>query len=299
MPFNDTKPNIVGVSILIPVFNFDIHPLINCLLQNKTSFDFEIIMIDDCSTIKTGFSNKNNKVTYIELPQNIGRSKIRNLLARYANYSHLLFLDCDVMPQNTSYLQQYDSFLSSNNVIYGGNMYENMPSNFDYILHWKAGFYKEQKSAFERSKNPYASFITYNFLIPKNVFLTILFDEKIIGYGHEDTKFGIQLKNNNLPIIHIDNAVFHLGLSTNVIFIEKTKTAVDNLCKLIINENIGVDTKLFLTYLKLKKLYLLPIFNFLLLIINPIIYWNLKSKTPFLVALDLLKLHRMMKYFRK
>jgi len=35
------------------------------------------------------------KEIYIQLDNNIGRAKIRNLFLKYAKYDYLLFLDCD------------------------------------------------------------------------------------------------------------------------------------------------------------------------------------------------------------
>ncbi len=287
-----------GISILIPVFNFDINPLVNQLLNNNTSIDFEIIIIDDCSTTPIDFSNNSTKIRYIKLTQNIGRSKIRNLLASYANYSYLLFLDCDVMPLDENYLRNYEPNLKCNKVIYGGNMYNEIPpENKVYLLHWKAGKFKEQKTVENRRLRPYQSFITYNFVISKGIFLTVLFDEKIIGYGHEDTKFGIELKNNNIPIVHINNPVYHLGLNTNQSFIEKTITGVDNLCKLILNENIGTETNLYKTYFKLKTWRLVFLFKIIYKITKPVIYKNLLGQNPSLIAFDLLKLDRMIHNF--
>lgn len=295
-----TEQSVLGVSILIPVFNFNINQLVKNLTELETILEIEIIIIDDCSTLSFDFNSKDSRVKYIKLEKNIGRSKIRNLLASYANYSHLLFLDCDVMPVSNNYLSNYEILLEKQNeVLYGGNLYNDSPPTNKYlILHWKAGKYKEQKTVIERKKNPYQSFITYNFIISKKIFLEMLFDVNIIGYGHEDTKFGIDLQRKGVKITHIDNPVFHLGLNKASDFVEKSKEAVDNLCKLIISENMGKETKLYKSFAFLKKNKMLTIFNIITKFSNFLIYKNLYSKNPFLISLDILKLQRMVQNLR-
>ncbi len=83
------------LSILIPVYNFDIRKLVVDLHFCCTSenIKFEIICFDDGS--ERAFKEINAELkhlsncTYTELPQNIGRSAIRNKLAQNANYLNL------------------------------------------------------------------------------------------------------------------------------------------------------------------------------------------------------------------
>ena len=87
------------ISILIPSYNFDVTNLIETIHKQieLTTNKFEIICAEDGST--QTFSNEKIKnlknVTYIHLKKNIGRSKIRNLLANTAKFKWLLFIDCD------------------------------------------------------------------------------------------------------------------------------------------------------------------------------------------------------------
>ena len=70
--------------------------------------------------------------------------------------------------------------------------------------------------------------ISSNYMINKSIFDEIEFPADINGYGL-DYFFGAQLKTNNVHITHIDNEVFHLGLDDNNKFLEKTRSALDNL----------------------------------------------------------------------
>lgn len=89
------------LSILIPVYNYDVRSLVGDLAKQclEASIPFEILCYDDHS--QEEFDRINQKViqlegvTYFRLAKNVGRSMIRNHLAQVARYDHLLFLDCD------------------------------------------------------------------------------------------------------------------------------------------------------------------------------------------------------------
>ena len=224
------------LSILIPVYNFDIRDLVKTLrTQLKDSnISFEILCYDDCSS-NVFLKNVNEQISilenvqYIKLPANIGRSKIRNLLACDAKYSYLLFMDCDSKITSENFIRNYLSHCKENLVIFGGRCYDPSPPKDSKYFRWYYGIKKEQKTAFERQKNPYYSFMSNNFLITRSLFLTIKFEENIKEYGHEDTLFGYQLYLKNIPIDHIDNALEHIGLEPANIFLQKSKQAVDSL----------------------------------------------------------------------
>src|SRR5215469_11442754 len=103
----------IKVSICIPVFNFDVKPLLQTLLAEIKTYSIgaEIILIDDGSSDDIARSNEQSanelSVTYIRLEKNIGRSAIRNLFMEYAQADQLLFLDCDVMPRSKNFIQNY------------------------------------------------------------------------------------------------------------------------------------------------------------------------------------------------
>ncbi|MBK9012976.1 MAG: hypothetical protein IPM82_02230 [Saprospiraceae bacterium] len=65
--------------------------------------------------------------------------------------------------------------------------------------------------------------MTNNFLIPRQLFLEIQFDETLRQYGHEDTLFGMELARRQVPIVHIDNPLEHIGLEPVDVFLRKTE----------------------------------------------------------------------------
>lgn len=222
------------ISVCVPVYNFDINPLVDSLLEEIQVYNLscEIVLIDDCSQEKFKQINKaaSNKVKYIQLTENIGRSKIRNLFLKYASNDYLLFLDCDSLIISNEFLRSYIAQLEDGvNVVCGGRVYpENRPER-SMLLRWKYGVKKESKTAVKRRENPNKSFMTNNFLIKKSVFLQVRFDEQLTEYGHEDTLFGLELKKAGHTIVHIENPILNGDIETNELFLEKSEKALENL----------------------------------------------------------------------
>lgn len=220
------------ISICIPTYNFNINSLVEALLEQMGTND-EIIVMDDASNEATKQMNAAiaNKVTrYIELPQNVGRAKIRNLFISVATNDYLLFLDCDSLIQNPQFLLNYKTAIHSHpNVVCGGRVYAPVCPSPNQSLSWKYGTLVESKSVEERIKHPNQSFMTNNFLVHKQVLLQQPFDERLTQYGHEDTLFGLMLKNNRIAIEHINNPVLNGDVETNAVYIQKTENAIENL----------------------------------------------------------------------
>lgn len=286
-----------GLSIVIPVYNFSISDLVTVLDEQASSLNisYEIRCYDDCSD--TYFKELNTTITkfenviYKELPLNHGRSKIRNLLANDAKYDTLLFLDSDSKITNANYLIEYVKYLDKDAVVYGGRSYQNTPpTNSNKILHWKYGSTRETTSAEIRSKSPYYTFMSNNFIVPKNFFLKVKMDETLKGYGYEDTLFGVKLKEFNISIKHIDNPLCHIGLEDNDAFLQKTYESIKNLFQLT-SANIQFNTKLYKYYRFITKSQLIFLFGFVYKLFQEKIEKNLKSTEPTLFYFDLYKLN--------
>ncbi len=232
------------LSICIPVYNFDVRKLVHDLhLQaGKNLPGFEILLVDDHSGEtfrKINFELQELKnVNYTELEENIGRSKIRNLLAQKAKFENILFLDCDVEIIGDDFIKTYyQQIQQGEKVVCGGHLYQENPPEPQNYLHWFYGIKREVKTAAERQKTPNDSFMTANFLISKDVFEKIRFDERISGYGHEDTLLGCELDKLGISAKHIENPVLHAGLDSGVQFLEKTRESLRNLLRLYQNSD--------------------------------------------------------------
>ena len=294
------------LSVLIPVYNQFVKELVSDLYQQLTreAIPFEIVLGDDASNMEYCQANEKltelyNEIIYFKADKNLGRSKMRNLLASQACFSYLLFIDCDANMKDNRYISNYLKTIeiyksSSCFLVNGGVSYRREKPARDYLLRWRYGIHREETLAETREKNPYKSFTPFNVLISKSVFSILKFDESITSYGNEDTLFGNELQKSNIPIYHINNPLYHDGLETNSLFLQKTEIAIDNLIKLWRQQKID-DTfiqnyRLFSTYLYCKEKKILLGGIKLFFKIHKRILKQLLAKTPSLFWFDVYKL---------
>lgn len=283
------------LSILIPTYNYDITSLANELARQAQNqlIDFEIIVMEDGSN---KFIEKNKSINKIEnckhivLERNIGRSAIRNKLADYSNYEHLLFMDCDAEVCSDHFIEKYQSFCNEDCIVIGGTAYHDNENNPDFSLRLKYGRKREARNANERNKN---NFATFNFLISKKIFNKVRFDETIKGYGHEDMLFGHQLHQLGYYFTQIDNPLIHTGLDDNKTFLRKTEEGTRNLYSLYKTGNypyLSDESKLLKLYLKIQKMRLVEVFALKYKITSKLFKWLLCRKSPSLLLYDLYKI---------
>lgn len=245
------------ISVLIPTFNADVSPLVDFLLSqnDSSSLKMEIIIWDDASDIDIFVLCDNENISFFRSPVNMGRSKTRELLAEKAKYPYLLFLDADVLPVSTFFLAQYLQHASEYSILVGGIRYENEKPESNRYFRWFYGKAREEILVKNRLLKPYDHFMTGNFLIPKSIFLEFPLHDVITGYGHEDTLLGYKFQQAGIPIKHIDNPVFHLGLEENEVFFAKSKEAVSSLLRLK-QLGLNIPSKLLNGYNLLERIKL-------------------------------------------
>lgn len=286
------------ISILIPVYNYNVTQLVNDLHQQATDayVEFEIIVMEDGSTL---FTDENRMISelnfcrYIPLKKNIGRSAIRNKLADEAKYDHLLFLDCDSGLYNQYYIQKYLTFCHEDCVVLGGRVYEKNVEPAYSLLHTygKERERNDLENLKKRKKHPL--FTSPNFLISKSIFNQIRFDESIKGYGHEDTLFGIMLQRKGIEFKYIDNPVVHIGIEDNETFICKTEKALENLFSLYQSgkyPELVKESPILSFYEKIKWFRLRGLCRLFYRLFYKPIRKNLLSASPSLFLFDVYKL---------
>jgi glycosyltransferase involved in cell wall biosynthesis len=286
------------ISILIPVYNYEIAEMAGALHALQSDFPFEIIFAEDGSDEKFINTNQKTMHSYPEMKhwistQNKGRAAIRNQLARMASFDYLLFLDADTIPFDSEFIHRYEKVLKENILIYGGRSYtSDSPKERNKFLHWKYGKTREVIPLVKRRKFPYRSFMTNNFLIPKSLFNSIGgFDEEIQSYGHEDTIFGMLLRQNQIEILHIENAAIHMGIEEDQIFIKKSLKAAENLIFLSKKyPELAEEVKIWKYFIQTKKLGLVYLLGFIFKIGKPIMEYFIKNKRANLFCFDLYRL---------
>ena len=280
------SPLTLNLSILIPTYNYDPSHLVRQLLQQLPE-DSEIIVGDDCSLTPTLSKGEGENVRLFRPSHNLGRAGIRNALAREAKGDWLLFIDADAEVRSNTFIKRYMDVAYTTDanvtpafqVICGGT--GNLPccprpeARLRYNYEVKA---EKRLTHVYRREHPYAGFTTFNFLIRRDLFLSILFDETLKQYGHEDTLFGLELKKRGIPILHIDNKLTHLGLEDADAYLAKTETALRTLASMSIEQRQSIRVSALA--LRLSRLHLLGIARFLFRTTQPLLRSNLLGKHP-------------------
>ena len=296
------------LSVLIPTYNYIALDLIRSLHKQleHQNIVYEIICFDNGSASKANIKNEEiNKIEnchFKALRKDGGRSRIKNLLAEKSSYPWLLFLDSDVLPVAENFIESYIDATKTRNqkVYYGGLKYYDEKPADDKMLRWVYGRERDAVPIAKRSLKPQKYFTAANFLIDKNIFEKIKFDESLLEYGHEDTLFALELKKRNIPIAQIDNPVFHLGLDKSEIFLEKIKKSIDNLNYLCRKGKIEVDDiKLLKLNDRLNKIKISVAISFLFDKYFERMEINLNSKSPSLFIFDLYRIGYSCKTFDK
>ncbi|MCD8289580.1 MAG: glycosyltransferase family 2 protein [Prevotella sp.] len=222
------------LSILIPVFNDRCGRLARQLDEQAAAIDglkYEIVIGDDGSTDRNVVDDNRRAAAeglnrrLITNQDNRGRAAIRNALADAAKYQWLLFIDGGHMQLcGEGFLQNYLACDDSWPVVYGGYCLskpsnELKTSNLRYKYERQS---KQNMSAEMRSSAPAMDFQTNNFLINKDVFRTVRFDERFVRYGYEDVFMGKSLSERGIQIYHIDNPVERCDYEANAVFLQKT-----------------------------------------------------------------------------
>lgn len=287
------------LSILIPTYNYNVFPLVQEVFRQcvKENIIFEIIVLDDSSQ---KFHEENNQINtlnncfYTVLNQNIGRSAIRNLLSTKASFENLLFLDADVRLISNLFIKNYLNFIENNpqyNVVYGGIVYqENKPDN-NQLLRWIYGNKREALPAEKRSENAYISFLTLNFLIKKDVFAKVKFNEAIPNLRYEDLLFSYDLMKSNTSVQHINNQVVHNGIENSEFFLQKTNDSLKGLKFLLANNYLPDDyARLSAVYKLLKQTKLIVLIDLIYKLRKNSFKKNLLSSKPSLLIYDIYRL---------
>lgn len=296
------------LSILIPVYNFDVTALVSELQKQceAASIVYEIICIDDASSVH--FKKLNQDIQEISncklifLNENIGRAAIRNKLAQEAQYAYVYFLDCDAKIENHRLIENYLKLLDEDTLISGGRIYQaEQPKENKYYLHWLWGKKRELFDASERMKDPVNHFLSNNFILSRKVVLQFPFDETIRGYGYEDVYFAHVLRMNEIKIKHIENPVIHEGLDENIALLNKFEEAAKNLIRLKAaakqkNQPFIIKGKL-ITYWQVFDIPILKsIARIKAKVLLPLLKKNLLSANPYLKLLDLYRLLLLFRY---
>jgi len=273
------------LSILIPTYHYNAYPLAKELFQQalKCNINFEILVYDDASKSKLNIENKtiNNlyHCTFKELPNNIGRSSIRNLLGTKALYDNLLFVDAGTYPKEKEFIKDYIKYLNTK-VVIGGMVSKIKSPKKPFKLRW-----------LYTNKREHKTLCSSNFFIDKHTFLSYPFDESLKKYGYEDVLFFETLNKNNIKCKQIKNPVIHEADDGANAFIKKTEYAIENLIQLLNQGKLDrSQNKTSKVFERLCKLKLNTFIAYLFKLSKSMLKKNFNSNYPSLFLFDLYKL---------
>lgn len=285
------------ISILIPLYNYNVFPLVEVLFNQaeQLSTPYEIIIFDDASTITFEENRKITKfknTSYEVSKKNIGRTAARDYLGNKAAYDWLLFLDADVMPCSNNFIREYIEIINNEHyeLVFGGISYKPQKPSEEKMLRWKYGKNRETIAVSKRQKSPYLTINSGCFLISKKLFTKVNSQMTSNLYGL-DLFFKKLLKQQKANVIHIKNPVFHLGLESSEQFIKKSEKALETIKYLEKNKKIDVNE-----YPLQKLASFLKRFHLTFLVVKfyhtfeKTILKNLTSKNPNLRLFDLYRL---------
>ena len=284
------------LSILIPAYNFSVVSFVKQLFEQAVELGvpFEIRIYNDASDFDyvsdLGPILTHKEIVFRDLKENLGRARIRNLLASEARYEWLLFADADSRIPDSNYLSTYWEHRAPQAILLGGTAYQQEPpADRQFYFRWYYGRHREQQSAEQRNKMPFEGFSTHHFFCACSVFEKARFPEQVLGYGHEDTLFGLEIRRAGFQIRHLDNPLYHIGLEPTTLYLSKSKEALGNLL-LLQRDFPHLQTRLSKMYKQVRKFGLAPLFRLGFGIAAPILERNFQSTNPSLLLFDLYRL---------
>ena len=223
------------LSILIPNYNNVCVELVTVLQQQAEalSIDYEILVADDASPQKDTIPlnrpiNELPHCRYIIKDTNTGSAATRNYLGEQSQYHWLLFLDCDINIPDDHFLERYMSD-THEGVVNGGICIiddDTLSHNLRYLYEKDA---EPAHTAEKRQANKYHEFRSTNFMIEREVFEACPFDERFKRSGYEDVLFGKMLKQQQIPVTHIDNPVMMTKFESNPDYVTKIERSMRTL----------------------------------------------------------------------
>lgn len=231
--FDNALPKL---SILIPFFKDDATALVTALSEQEASRSFEIVLVDD-GTGDNDLTNKlSNQIDASETPlslitlgENQGRSAARNHLQQAARADWILFLDADMRPTSTQFLQTYLDVIESDeaDVIFGGFTVEEAAENKDGELHRALSAISDCLPLEERKAAGPQFVASSNLCLKKSVITDNPFDDGFKGWGWEDSEWAARISQSH-RLLHIDNPALHLGLESTDTLLNRFKNSGSN-----------------------------------------------------------------------
>lgn len=235
----------IDLSIIVVTYNTEVITF-NCVksvLESKTSFNFEVIVVDNFSsdnTVKV-LRESFNKINVISLEENSGFSKGNNIGIRNSKGKYILLLNSDTLVFQDSIENLMSSAIRNDYEICGPVLLNvdntvqrswfDFPSSIKvflrltemYLVFYKLSksfifklFYSNMKPAFmftEINNDTTVGYLSFACILIKKEIIEKIgdLDESLFFY-HEDCEYGFRAKANSYKINYtIASEIIHLG----------------------------------------------------------------------------------------
>jgi len=255
----DSNPKL---SVLIPFYKDDPTGLLTALVAQSNA-SIEILIYDDGTgdTDLTAHVNAHvkdaapSRVTLITAHANKGRSAARNHLQSQAKADWVLFLDADMRPQSSDFLQNYLDLIQADvaEIFFGGFTVLEHSDTPERELHRVLSETSDCLNAAHREKSGPQHVATSNLCVLKSVMISEGFDPDFTGWGWEDSEWAARVAQT-YRLRHIDNPAIHLGLETTDTLLSRFRDSAQNYVRFTNKHpDLAKTLKLYSTAYTLKK----------------------------------------------
>lgn len=257
---------IACISICVPVYRYDVTPLVEAIATCKLSALVELIIYDDGSGDTEKLTHLMDRAGHVNAAVRIvvgalnrGRSAARNAAMRHARGEWILLLDADMTPDSQAFLETYFTAVEAAGrpaVIVGGCSLATAPQSAATALHrWQTSRF-ECISAAARGQAPGRNILSSNVLFHRDVLAACPFDEAFAGWGWEELDWGLRVEKQ-FPVVHIDNTATHHVLDDDAALMSKYARSGRNFSRVAIRHQREV--KHMAIYRRAEHLKTLPL----------------------------------------
>ncbi|MEM1106013.1 MAG: glycosyltransferase [Pseudomonadota bacterium] len=229
------------LTLLVPTYRDDASRLIESLGACEGAGSTELIVLDDgtcdpalCRSIEARLDAYPGASRLIVCRENRGRAGARNALLAAARTDWVLFLDADMVPDDTRFVMRYLEALaelSAPGLVCGGCSARQTDASAANALHVAQATASECRSAAIRNTAPGRYVFTSNLLVHRAVFEAFPLDTGFTGWGWEDVDWGLRIAEH-FPVRHIDNTASHLGMLSDGAIVGKYAGSGANFARL-------------------------------------------------------------------
>jgi len=224
------------LSVLVPFYKDDASTLLQDLDKQVGRQPIEVLFYDDGTNDATLTENMQSNVkaaqasvTLITNDNNLGRSAARNALYEAARGEWVLFLDADMRPANTAFLETYLSLINQSgaDILFGGFEVETHQEDMDRDLHRALSEVSDCLSLDERQAAGPQYVASSNLCVRREVLDKEPFDPGFSGWGWEDSEWAARV-SKRFKLLHVDNPAIHFGLETTETLLKRFATSGPN-----------------------------------------------------------------------